>query len=294
MHEVAVIGGGPAGISASIYLKRAGIDVILFEKKEIGGLLINAHLVENYPGFPKGINGKMLCKLFKDHLKRWKIKTIFEDIKNIGIEKNNFILRSQKGDTKFKTVILATGTIPKIIGIDGEQDLSGKLVYYDVKDLFPKLKPKNRVIVIGGGDAAFDYSLNLADNDYLIDLYYRSEKPKCLELLGERVKKSSKITCHPILEPIKLIKNQGRPEVTFKSVKTSRISKIKSDYVLIACGRKPNLKLLKKELQKNNIPGFYIAGDVKTGQFRQVGIAVGDGINAAMNVEAYIRGNNYD
>jgi len=294
MYNVAVIGGGPAGITASIYLKRAGVDVILFEKEEIGGLLLNAHLVENYPGFPKGISGKKLCKLFEEHLKKLNIRTIFEDVKNIEIEKNCFILSSQKGDTKFKTVILATGTIPQIIGIDGEQVLSGKLVFYEIKDLLPKLKPKNIVIVIGSGDAAFDYSLNLADNDILIELYYRSKKPKCLELLEEKVKQCSKIKCHSNLEPIQLIENQGKPEVTFKSVITSKVSKMKSDFVLIACGRKPNRDLLKKELKKNNIPGFYIAGDIKTGRFRQVGIAVGDGIHAAMNVEAYLRGNKYD
>jgi len=74
MNDVAVIGGGPSGIAASIYLKRAGVDVILFEKYEIGGLLSNAHLIENYPGFPSGISGKKLCKLFEEHLKKWKVK----------------------------------------------------------------------------------------------------------------------------------------------------------------------------------------------------------------------------
>jgi thioredoxin reductase (NADPH) len=294
MHDVAVIGGGPAGISASIYLKRADIDVILFEKDEIGGLLLNAHLVENYPGFPNGISGKNLCKLFKNHLKKWKIKTIFEGVKNITIENNHYTIRTQHDVIKSKSVILSTGTIPKIIGIDGEQNLSGKLLFYEVKDILPKLKNNDTVIVIGGGDAAFDYSLNLAENDIFIDLYYRSNNPKCLKLLGEKVKKCSKIKCHSNFEPIKIIENQGKPEVTFKSVKTLKVTKKKSDYILIACGRKPNKNLIKKELKKNNIPGFYIAGDVITGRFRQVGIAVGEGIHVAMNVEAYVRGNKYD
>ncbi len=294
MYDVAVIGAGPAGISASVYLKRAGFDLILFEKDEIGGLLFNAHLVENYPGFPNGISGKNLCKLFKNHLKKWKIKLILESVKNITIENNHFRIITQREDINFKSVIISTGTIPKIIGIAGEQILSKKLVYHELKDFLPKLKPKDNVIVIGGGDAAFDYSLNLADNDILVDLFYRSNKPKCLKLLEEKVKKSSKIKCHSNFEPIQIIENQGKPEVIFKSVKTSKMTKIKSDYVLIACGRKPNDDLIKKELKKNNISGFYIAGDVKTGRFRQVGIAVGEGIQAAMNVEAYLRGKKYD
>ena len=294
MYDVGVIGGGPAGIAASIYLKRAGFNVILFEKNEIGGLLLNAHFVENYPGFPNGISGKKLCKLFKDHLKKWKIKTVLEEVKNIAIENNHYIIKAQQKEIKSKSVIISTGTIPKDIGIAGEQYLSEKLVFYEIKDLQPKLKPKNSVIVIGGGDAAFDYSLNLSDNDILIDLCYRSKKPICLRLLEEKVKKSSNIKCHSNFEPIQITESQGKSEITFKSVKTSKVSKIKSDYVLIACGRKPNRDLLKKELKKNNIPGFYIAGDVKTGRFRQVGIAIGEGIHEAMKVEAYLRGNKYD
>jgi thioredoxin reductase (NADPH) len=294
MHDVAVIGGGPAGIAASIYLKRAGIDVILFEKDEIGGLLLNAHLVENYPGFPNGISGKNLCKLFKKHQKKWKIKTILEGVNNITIKNNHYTIKTQHEEIKSRSVIISTGTIPKIIGIDGEQILSKRLLFYDVKDLLPKLKSNNTVIVIGGGDAAFDYSLNLADNDILIDLCYKSNNPKCLKLLEEKVKKCSKIKCHSNFEPIRIIENEGKPEVTFKSVKTSKVKKIKSDYILIACGRKPNDELINKELKKNNIPSFYIAGDVKTGRFRQVGIAVGEGIHAAMNIEAYLRGNKYD
>jgi len=294
MHDVAVIGGGPAGISASIYLKRADFDVILFEKDEIGGLLLNAHLLENYPGFPNGISGKKLSKLFKNHLKKWRIKTILEEVKNIIIDNNHYIISTKQKDTNFKSVIISTGTIPKIIGIAGEQTLSGKLVFYEVKDLLPKLKSNDNVIVIGGGDAAFDYSLNLAEIDNLVNLCYRSNNPKCLKLLEEKVKKCTKIKCHSNIEPIQIIENQGKPEVTFKSVITSNESKMRSDYILVACGRKPNNDLIKKELKKNNIPGFYIAGDVKTERFRQVGIAVGEGIYAAMNVEAYLRGNKYD
>jgi len=294
MYDVVVIGGGPAGIAASIYLKRADFEVILFEKDEIGGLLLNAHLVENYPGFPNGISGKNLCKIFNNHLKKWNIKTILERVKNISIEDNHYLIKTQRKVIKSKSIIISTGTIPQIIGIAGEQDLSEKLVFYEVKDLLPKLKPKNSVIVIGGGDAAFDYSLYLADYDILIDIYYRSNKPKCLKLLEEKVKKCSKIKCHSNFEPIQIIENQGKSEVTFKSVKTSEVTKMKSDYVLIACGRIPNDDLIKKELKKNNISGVYIAGDVRTGRFRQVGIAVGEGIRAAMNVETYLRGNKYD
>ena len=290
LHDVAVIGGGPAGIAASIYLKRSGNDIILFEKDEIGGLLLNAHQVENYPGFPNGITGKKLCELLDDHIKRWKIKTFKKEIKKIKRENHHFVISNQKNEWIFNVVIIATGTIPRSLGISGEQNLSQKYVFYEIKDLLPKLKSKNCVTVIGGGDAAFDYSLNLADNDVFVELYYRSTEPKCLKLLKERVNKSSKIKSHPNFEPIKITENSGIPETRFKSLVSKKESNIKSDYVLIACGRKPNQALFTEDFEKNKIPGFYIAGDVKTGQFRQIGIAVGDGIHTAMEVEGYLRG----
>jgi thioredoxin reductase (NADPH) len=294
MNDVAIIGAGPAGIAASIYLKRAGIDVTLFEKDEIGGLLLNAHFVENYPGFPYGISGKNLCNILMEHLEKWKIKTVMKAVNNIEIKNNLFILSNRENRETFKAVILATGTTPKTLDIPGAQDLSGKLVFYEIKDLLPKVIQKNCVTVVGSGDAAFDYSLNLADNNVIVEIFFRSEKPKCLTLLEDRVKNCSKIKLHPNLEPIQIIENKGKPEIKFKSSKTKDVISINSDYILLACGRKPNKSLITKNLENNNISGFFIAGDVKTRQFRQVGIAVGEGIHAAMATEAYLRGNKND
>jgi thioredoxin reductase (NADPH) len=295
---VAVVGAGPAGIAASIYLKRAGIDdVALFEKKEVGGLLLNAHLVENYPGFPMGIKGANLCNLMKDQLSRWNIKPIMEEVKQISIENDNFILNTSDGKSKFKIVILATGTKPRELGIPGERELVGKLVFYEIKDLLPKLKPRNICIVIGGSDVAFDYSLNLADNGATVELYFRSKRPRCLPLLEKRVKNCANIRIHPSSTPIDIKERKGKPEIRFRSTEKNANSisddtatcKSEADYILIACGRKPNKEFLSSDLKKGNMRGLFFAGDVRTGNFRQVGIAVGDGIRAAMSVETCLR-----
>ena len=290
MHDVAVIGAGPAGIAASIYLKRAGFDIILFEKSEIGGLLLNAYLVENYPGFSDGISGMKLCKLLEKHLEKWNIRPIMRAVKKIKIENNHFLLDTQKDKITCKVIVLATGTKPKELGIPVERDLIGKKVFYEIKDLLPILKPRNVCTIIGGGDASFDYALNLADKGVIAEIFFRSEKPNCLYLLEERAKNSSKINLHPSVKPYKIIKIQEKIETEFKCSKTNRGIKSVSDYVLIACGRKPNLELLSNNLKKSNIPGLFIAGDVKTGKFRQVGIAIGKGIYSAMSAENYLRG----
>jgi len=290
LNDVAVVGAGPAGIAASVYLKRAGINITLFEKNEIGGLLLNANLVENYPGFPNGINGRKLCKLMKEHLEKWDIKPIMKEVKQIKIENDHFILNTQNDKIVYRAVIVATGTKSCELGTPGERDMVGKLVFYEIKDLLPKVKPENIITVIGGGDAAFDYSLNLVDKGVNVELFFRSEKPKCLALLEERVKKSSTINLHSSLVPIEIINEEGTLETKFRSSKNNHEIKAKSDYVLIACGRNPNKKLLSNDLEKSNVPGLYIAGDVRTEKFRQVGIAVGEGIYAAMSAETYLRG----
>jgi len=117
LHDVAVIGGGPAGVSASIYLKRAGFDLSLFEKNEIGGLLLNAHLVENYPGFPDGIKGKLLCNLLKKHLDNWGIIPILGEVNKIRLNNDKFIVETDDKKLEYKSVIIATGTSYKEMGI---------------------------------------------------------------------------------------------------------------------------------------------------------------------------------
>ena len=290
MHDVAVIGAGPAGIAASIYLKRAGINVTLFEKDKIGGLLLNAHLVENYPGFPAGIEGSQLCKLMKDQLEKWNIKSTNEEVRQITIENNGFKLSTKNNEGTYRAIIVATGTKYKRLGIPGEQEMIGELVFYEIKNLFPKLKSGDTCTVIGSGDAAFDYSLNLADNGIEVGLYFRSEKPKCLPLLEGRVRKCTTINLHPLFEPIEIKKSNGKPEIEFRSTDNIKTCTNKTDYVLIASGRDPNDELLVEDFEKNNILGLYIAGDVRTGMFRQAGIAVGEGIHAAMSAETYLRG----
>lgn len=295
MNDVGIIGGGPAGISASIYLKRAGFKITLFEKNTIGGLLLNANFIENYPGFPDGIKGKKLGDLLKNHLTKWDIKIVNKEIKSINKENDNFILKTNDSETKFKSIIIATGTNYKKIGIPAEDELKNKFIFYEIKDLLPLIKPSNKCIIIGGGDAAFDYSLSLTEKKVETDIYFRSKKPKCLPLLSDRVKKIPSVSLYPNFKPLNITNKYNKLEISFQSLLNNKktITK-KTDFILIACGRTPNESLLTDEFKKNNIPGLYIAGDINTGNFRQTGIAVGEGIHAAMNVETYLRGNNDD
>ncbi len=296
MNNVVIIGAGPAGIAASIYLKRAALDPLIFEKNQIGGLLLNANLVENYPGFPEGINGKGLVQLFKEQISHLGIEVKKEEVKKVSYENGIFTLKTDKIDYKSKAMIVATGTEPKSIELEGLFPLLGRKVFYEIKDIPPLIR-EDTFVILGGGDAAFDYALNLSKNVSKVDIIFRSDKAKCLPLLEDRVGKSKNINVHPKTHALTL-KEEG-DLVVVKCKSEGKEKNFSSDYALIACGRKPNLSTLPEKVRESliiqddgatNIPGLFIAGDVRRGYFRQTGIAVGDGILCAMSAVNFLRG----
>ncbi len=296
MKEIAIIGAGPAGIAASIYLKRAGVEPLVFEKGEVGGLLLNANLVENYPGFPEGIVGKALVDYFKEQLSRLEIEVEGKDVKNISFEDGAFILKTDEEEITSQVVIIATGTHPNKIDMDGQSTLLGRKLFYEIKDI-PQPRREDIFVVIGGGDAAFDYAMNLSGDVDKVDIIFRNERPKCLSLLEERVKKCGNVEIHPKTEPLAV--KEESDQIMIKCSSNEKEITFISDYTLIAVGRSPNLDLLPKELRETliikenggtNIPGLFLAGDVRRGLFRQTGIAVGDGILCAMSALELLKG----
>jgi thioredoxin reductase (NADPH) len=262
LYDCLIIGAGPAGITAAVQLKRSGHSVALIEKDRIGGLLLNARKVENYLGFVDGISGPDLVKHFEDQLKKFEIEVVKAEVKNISKE-DNFVIKTDADEMTSKTVILATGTKPKIAGIKGEEELAGDKLFYEVRDI-PKLPSGSTFLVIGGGDAAFDYTLSLDDRGYKPRIITRG-KAQCLSLLLDEVKKRG----------IEYMEDAMLPD---------DLKNIKEDYVLIAVGREPDFPGKIPEAE-----GLYIAGDAHGGIERQVHIATGDALKVAMNVSRYLK-----
>ncbi len=282
--EVIIIGAGPAGLSAAIQLKRYEMDVIVFEKDEVGGLLRNANLVENYPGFPKGINGTRLVRLFKEQFQNNDLEIIKKKVLKIKRDEHQFIVETKHDKYFTNNLIIASGTKPKIFNSFEISENSKPFIYYDTHSL---LKEKNKTIVIvGAGDAAFDYSLNLGKNNEII-LLNRSEEIKSLPLLWERIKINKSINYFSNSE-INGIKWTGSI-LEINVVESGKSKIIFADYLVFAIGREPELSFL----QKNNIEelekfikqeALYVIGDVKNGLYRQTSISVGEGIKAAMKI----------
>jgi len=280
--NVAIIGAGPCGIAAAIQLKRYGLDPVVFEAERIGGLLNNAHLVENYPGFPDGINGVELVKLFTRQAQSWLIKIRFEPVHSLTRHNRKFILETSAGTYHANTVVTASGTRPIMFtDIQIPEQVKDK-VFYEVFDL-AGVKGKN-IAIIGGGDAAFDYALNLSRHNH-ITIINRSRKIRALPLLLERAQTNPQININ-LDCLLKCIRPHHPDSIELEYQEAQGESRIPVNLLVFAVGRKPRLDFLPPgwETMGKEIDNLYFCGDVINGTCRQTAIAVGDGIRAAMEI----------
>jgi len=287
--KVAIIGGGPAGIASAIQLKRYGLNPVIFEPERIGGLLHGAWRVENYPGFPDGISGCELAEVFKIHLEKYDIKVRRDRIELLEYYDtvHRFELRTAKASFSPDYVIVASGTKP--IKNDILEILSKKClprIYYDI---FPLLKKRGkRIGIIGAGDAAFDYAMNLGENNEII-LLNRTDNISALPSLQNEEKKRDNVTYCENVRIILINFSSTRNRLAVTMAKFDETWLLDLDYLVSAIGREPQKcfyseNLLKKESALIGNGQLFPVGDIKNGLFRQTAIAVGDGIRAAMDI----------
>ncbi len=295
-NNVTILGAGPAGISAAIYLKRAGFHPLVFEKQKPGGLLKHAHLVENYPGFSYGITGLRLAERFVKHFHKMGVTTIPSEVHHVDYKNDAFIIRTEMETYLSTAIIIATGTHPKKIRINGASSLEGTQLFYEPYAIPHQVNTiKKRILVIGGGDIAFDYTLTLLDWGHKVTILCRSE-PSCLPLLQKQaLRKGAVFYSKCIAQKVQ----RNRKELFLQCRQGDQNMELSTDFILIACGRNPNISFLSPSLKKHfddhanagktSLPGLCFAGDVMRGTYRQTAIAVGDGIFAAMMMQRYLK-----
>jgi thioredoxin reductase len=290
-HQIIILGCGPSSLSAAIQLKRSNIPFLMISE-EMGGLIQNANFIENLLGFPNGISGREMIIIMQEFIQNYQIPIIYDKVVDIQIKEDNYWIRTTH-ELKFNCeyLIIGTGTIPNHLNVPGEIEAHSKnLLYYDIYK-FESTKEKMRIGIIGSGDAAYDYALNLGKKNREIEILHRTESSKALPLLIHRVTNTSniKITSSIIVREIQ--NSDGRLLLKCESAK--RIKDKIYDILFVTIGRSPNISFLSPELKELFLNGkeseyqskkIWFIGDVKNKKYRQLAIAMGDGVKVAMQI----------
>ena len=300
-YEVVIIGGGPAGLTAGLYTARAGLKSLLIERGAFGGQILDAPLVENYPGFPEGISGAELGALMHQQAIKYGLKTVTAEVTGVKAGRTHKIAADGRS-FEAKAVIIAAGSEYSKLGVPGEETLVGHGVSYCATcDGF--FFRKREVAVVGGGDAAITDAIELAQHASKVYVIHRRDELRAGEVLQRRAKAQPKIKFiwGSVVEEI--VGGEVVKALKLRNVKTKKSSTLEVAGVFVAVGLKPNsqhfaniLKLSKTGhistdgTMATPVPGLFAAGDVRQSSARQVATAVGDGATAALAAFNYIKG----
>lgn len=290
IHDVIIIGAGPAGIACAIQLKRSGINPLVFEKENPGGLLYNANMVENYPGFPSGISGYNLAELLKKHLRSEKIKTIKKTAIRARFVNSKFIIETSEDIYRSGILVIAAGTEPKLLTSKMHSPASAKRIFYDLNGL--RNSVNKNILIIGAGDLAFDYALNLGHKNK-ITLINRSASVNCLPLLFKRAMKLSRFEYLNNTYAENIIMGMAK-QLTVDLMQNGKRTVINADCILAAIGRIPVKPLLPAVLSGKLVQErkLFIIGDAANKHYRQASIAAGDGVRTAMVINELLKDGN--
>ena len=298
VYDVVIIGGGPAGLTAGIYVKRAMLNAVLLEKMGVGGQIIVTDKVENFPGFLE-ISGADLAAKFEEQARKFglEMKGMVE-VDAIEDKGNIKIIKTTEGDIETKSVIIASGTTPKKLGAKGEIEFTGRGVSYcaTCDGFFFRDKV---VVVIGGGDSAITEAIFLTKMAKKVIVVHRRNELRAEKINQEHAFSNPKISFiwDSVLEEI--VGKNIVEKVILRNLKTKETSEVKTDGVFIYVGLIPNTAyadvkkdewgfIIANPKMETSVKGIFVAGDCRVTPLRQITTAVGDGAIAAVSTERYL------
>jgi len=299
-YEVVVIGGGPAGLSAGLYASRARLSSLLIERGLIGGLITEAELVENYPGFPDGISGFELGQIMHQQVAKYGLETLLAEVTGIELQEGLKVVKATKDNFIARAVIIASGSERVKLGVSGEDGFTGKGVSYcaTCDAAFFRELP---VAVVGGGNVAITEALHLSKFASRVVVIHRRNELRATRILQEKAFADPKIE---FLWDTIIAEIAGKDlveRIRLHQVKTGEESTINISGVFISIGFKPNTAFLKgvlpldsagyvitNEKMETEIPGIFAAGDVRRNSAGQAITSAGDGATAAIYAEEFL------
>lgn len=300
-YEVIIIGGGPAGLTAALYTSRAGLKSLLIERGIFGGQMVNARMVENYPGFPQGIGGLDLSLLMHEQATKYGVETSTADVTSVSPGKPHRVITTEHS-LEAKAIIIAAGSQYRRLNVPGEGQFLGRGVSYCATCDGPLFRGE-QVTVIGGGDTAVSDALELSQYAQKVYLVHRRDQLRASKVLQQRALAEPKIefVWNAVVEEI--IGEQIVQALRLRDIHTKQLSSLDVAGVFVAVGLVPNNKpfagilqlsetghIITDGLLATSVPGIYAAGDIRKDSPRQIVSAVGDGATAALSVLHYPRG----
>ena len=302
VYDMVIIGGGPGGYTAALYAARAGLDVVVLEKLSAGGQMALTHQVDNYPGFPEGIDGFDLGLRMQEGAERFGAKTEYAEVKSLDLQAQPKRIETSEGTFLGKTVIYAAGANPRKLGVAEEEALAGRGIHYCAAcdGMFYKDKT---VVVVGGGNSAAADALILSRVAKKVVLVHRRDQLRAEKIYHKALEEAETLEFSWNSTVSRVIYGEKVTGIVVKDVHSGEETSIPCDGVFVSIGRSPNTQLLEGQVSldsggyveagescRTNLPGVFAVGDVRTKALRQIVTAASDGAAAVHYAQEYLAG----
>ena len=297
VYDMIIVGGGPGGYTAALYAARAGLDVMLIERLSAGGQMNLTGQIDNYPGFPEGVDGFGLSMSMQQQAERFGAKTKYAEVLKLELEGVIKKVVTNEGEYLAKSVVISTGANPRPLGVDRESEMIGRGVGYCAHCDGGFYRGKT-VAVVGGGNSAAAEALYLSRIAKEVILIHRRDSLRATQIYHKPLMDAANIRVIWNSEVAELLGEDLLEGVKIRNLQSGEEETLKVQGLFVSIGRKPATDLVKEQLTlddagyimagedtKTNLPGVYAVGDVRTKELRQIVTAVADGAMAAHMAE---------
>ena len=300
IYDMLIVGGGPGGYTAALYAARAGLSAVVLEKLSAGGQMALTPQIDNYPGFPEGIDGFTLGMQMQESAEKFGAETVLAEVEKLELNSEIKVAKTSEGEFYGRTVVFATGAHHRELGVPGEQELAGRGVHYCAAcdGFFYRDKT---VVVVGGGNSAAADAMTLSRIAKKVILVHRRDTLRATKVYHQPLMAAENVE-FKWNSVISQLKEDGRlTGVVIQDVNSGEETEISCDGLFVSVGRQPATELVKGQLQldesgyvaadestRTSLPGVFAVGDVRTKALRQIVTAVADGAAAVHAAESYL------